>query len=205
MDIPPQLAHFPELLKNEILEKATFKTIPAGVEIVHEGQYIQALPFVLKGRLKVMTRHEDREFLLYYIQPNESCIMSFYGVLNDESSKIIAQTETETELLLLPSSQIPVWLKRFPEFSIFFHQLNNLRYKDLLNTIHAVLFENLDTRILKFLKEKAQQNGNPFVKIKHREIADALGTTREVISRVTKKLDHERQIEQYPDGIEVRL
>jgi CRP/FNR family transcriptional regulator, anaerobic regulatory protein len=205
MALPLQFAQFSDELIAEIEEKATVKIIPAGIEIVHEGQYIQALPLVTKGRLKVFSRHLEREFLLYYIQPNESCIMSFYGVLNQTCSKIIAQTETETELILLPSTQVPYWLKRFPEFSIFFHTLNNLRYNDLLKTINEILFENLDKRILSFLQEKAQLNGNPFVKIKHREIADALGTSREVISRVTKKLELEKQIEQYPDGIEVRL
>lgn len=205
MTLPPQFNIFPQELKDEILQNGIFKTIPKGVEIVHEGQFIQAIPIVLNGLLKVITRHDDREFLLYYIQPNESCIMSFYSILNEEGSKIIAQTETETELLLLPSQLIRFWLKRFPEFSIFFHQLNNLRYIDLLQTINEVLFENLDKRILRFLQEKAQQSKDPFIKIRHREIADAMGTTREVISRVTKKLEHEKLIEQFPDGIEVRL
>jgi len=205
MTLPPQFNVFSKDLKEEILKNAIPKTISKGVEIVHEGQFIQAIPIVLKGLLKVITRHDDREFLLYYIQPNESCIMSFYSILNEEGSKIIAQTETETELLLLPSTLVRSWLKRFPEFSIFFLQLNNLRYVELLQTINEVLFENLDKRILRFLHEKAQQNNNSFIKIRHREIADAMGTTREVISRVTKKLEHEKLIEQFSDGIEVRL
>ena len=131
--------------------------------------------------------------------------MSFFSILNEEGSKTIAQTETETELLLLPSLLVRSWLKRFPEFSIFFLRLNNLRYVELLQTINEVLFKNLDKRIMRFLLEKAQQNNIPFIKIRHREIADALGRTREVISRVTKKLEHEKLIEQFSDGIEVRL
>ena len=79
--------------------------------------------------------------------------MSFCSILNEDGSKIIAQTETETELLLLPSTLERSWLKRFPELSIFFLQLNNLRYVELLQTINEVLFENLDKRILRFLHE----------------------------------------------------
>lgn len=82
-----------------------------------------------------------------------------------------------------------------------FHQLNNLRYLDLLDTIHEVLFENLNGRILNFLREKARLIGNPFIRIRHREIDDALETSREAISRVTKKLEHEKKITQHPDGI----
>ncbi|MCU0340741.1 MAG: Crp/Fnr family transcriptional regulator [Spirosomaceae bacterium] len=203
--LPSSLHFLPLKLREEMAEKAVWKTIPKGVEVMHEGQFIQAVPLVVSGLVKVITRYEDREFLLYYIEPNESCIMSFFGVIQEESSKIIAQTEAETELLLLLPEDIRRWIKQYPELNVFFHQLNNRRYSDLLSTIHQVLFENLDTRILNFLREKARHTNDPFIRIRHREIADALGTTREVVSRVTKKLEHEKLMEQYSDGIEVRL
>ena len=186
MTLPASFDVFSENLRTEMLQKGRMKTIPAGVEILQAGQYIQAVPIVLGGLVKVSMRHEDREFLLYYIHPNESCIMSFFGVIREESSKIFAQTETEVTLLLLPSDCVRTWSKQYAEFNVFFHQLNNLRYVDLLQTIHTLLFDNLDNRILAFLREKARLSDNPFIKIRHREIADALGTSREVISRVTK-------------------
>ena len=70
MTLPPKFNIFPQDLKDEILQNGIFITIPKGIEIVHEGQFIQAIPIVLKELLKVITRHDDREFLLYYIQPN---------------------------------------------------------------------------------------------------------------------------------------
>ncbi|WP_028664793.1 Crp/Fnr family transcriptional regulator [Runella zeae] len=205
MILPAQFHLFSENLRQEMLQKGISKTIPEGVEILREGQYIQAVPIVLKGLVKVIMRHDEREFLLYYIHPNESCIMSFFGVIQEESSKIVAITESETELLLLPSDWVRTWSRQYPEFNVFFHLLNNLRYTDLLQTINALLFDNLDNRILHFLREKASLQANPFLKIRHREIADAMGTSREVVSRVTKKLENEKKIAQYPDGIEVRL
>jgi CRP/FNR family transcriptional regulator, anaerobic regulatory protein len=203
--LPSSFDTFPVPLRAQIAQEGIIKRIPKGIEIVHEGQFIQAVPLVLSGLVKVLTRYDDKEFLLYYIQPNESCIMSFFGVIREESSRIIAQTEAESELLLLPAHFVKLWIKEFPELNAFFHQLNNLRYVDLLQTIHAILFEHLDMRVFRFLQEKARQQNDPFVRIRHREIADAMGTTREVVSRVTKKLEHEKKIEQYPDGIEVRL
>ena len=203
--MPEAFKFFSSALKNEISQKGIFKTIPKGIEIVHEGQYIQVVPLIIKGLVKVITRHESREFLLYYIHANESCIMSFFAAINESNSRISALTETESELLLLPADYVRQWLVKYPEFNLFFHQLNNTRYLDLLQTLHGVLFDNLDNRILHFLHEKARQNNDPFVRIRHREIADAMGTTREVISRVTKKLEQEKKIEQYSDGIEVRL
>ena len=120
MLLPPQFNIFSERLRHEMLQQGMPKTIPAGVEILRAGQFIQAVPIVLKGLVKVITRHEDREFLLYYIHPNESCIMSFFGVIQEESSKIVAITESETELLLLPSEQVRLWAGQYPEFNVFF-------------------------------------------------------------------------------------
>lgn len=203
--LPPQFNHFSQELKTEILQKGIIKTVPKGTELIREGQYIKVIPLVLNGLIKVTTHYDSREFLLYYIQPSECCIMSFFGAITDSTSKIFAQTEADSEMLLLPSQEVKQWLVKYPELNLFFHQLNNTRYIDMVETIQEILFENLDSRILNFLKEKARQSNSSFVKIRHREIADALGTTREVISRITKKLEHDRKIEQFSDGIEVRL
>lgn len=203
--LPSLLDKFNSEIKEKISRFGIHKKIPKGAEILHEGQIITVVPLVLDGLLKVITRHDDKEFLLYYIQPSESCIMSFFGVIHHQKSKVYALTETDTEVLLLPADLVHDLIKHYPEFSLFFHQLQNVRYFDLLQTLHEVLFENLDTRILNYLREKAEQTKDPFIKIRHREIADAMGTSREVISRVTKKLEFEKMIAQYPDGIEVRL
>lgn len=204
-DLTLLLTQFPDSLRQDITRLSRRKTVPKGATVMEAGQLIQVIPIVLRGLLKVITRHEDKEFLLYYIEPSESCIMSFFAVLRHQSSPIIAVAEEETELLLLPTDRVRSWAQTSPEFNAFFHQLNSVRYTELIQTIHALLFDHLDDRILHFLREKARLTQNPFVRIRHREIADALGTSREAVSRVTKKLEHEKKLVQHPDGIEVRL
>jgi len=61
---------------NQLLEIGTFQVIPEGTEILREGQYVKVVPLVIEGLIKVYTKQEDKELLLYYIQPEESCIMS---------------------------------------------------------------------------------------------------------------------------------
>jgi CRP/FNR family transcriptional regulator len=72
-----------------------------------------------------------------------------------------------------------------------------------LETINQLVFTNLDQRLYNFLKETSKiKNENP-LKISHREIANELGTVREVISRTMKKLEREDKIIQNSDSIEV--
>jgi len=75
--LPRSFENFRAELKAEILEHGVQKSIPAGTEILREGQYLTVVPFVLNGLLKVHKQHEDKDLLLYYIQKGESCIMTF--------------------------------------------------------------------------------------------------------------------------------
>jgi CRP/FNR family transcriptional regulator, anaerobic regulatory protein len=192
----------PELIA-EIAAHAQVLEIDKGTEILREGQYVKVVPILLSGLIKVFSSHEEKELLLYYIKPGESCIMSFTAVMRDEPSNVIAVTEEDTTAILLPADKIQVWLKLYPEVnSLFFRQFYQ-RYDDLIGTLNQVLFNKLDQRLYAYLQEMAKlTNKNP-VKISHRQIAFELGTAREVISRLTKKLEGEGKIKQHSNSIEI--
>ena len=190
-------------LRAEIEEHAILKEIPQGMEILREGQYITVIPIVVEGLIKVFTRHEDKELLLYYIKPQESCIMSFSASMKNEPSRIFAVAEEDTTALLLPVDRITQWTRLFPDINQLFFQQYNLRYTELLTTIHHLLFDRMDKRILDFLANKSQLTGRNPIKISHRQIAAELGTAREVVSRLMKKLENEGKIKQEANMIEI--
>lgn len=169
--------------------------IGQGVEILREGQYVKVLPIVLSGLVKVYSSFNERELLLYYIRPDESCVMSFTAGLNNQPSKVYAVTEAPAKLLLLPVSKLENWVRKYPQFNQLFLTQYNQRYSELIETMNHVLFEKMDKRILDYLKEKTVVTGRNSVKMTHREIASDLGTAREVVSRMLKKLESEQRIE----------
>lgn len=190
-------------LVDQMEELSSIQTIPEGTEILREGQYIKVIPIVLDGLIRVYTRHEDKELLLYYIKPDESCIMSFVAAMKNEPSKVYAVTEDETTAVLLPVDSVNRWTKTFPDMNTLFFRLFNDRYTELLDTIHHVIFNKLDTRVYEYLKEKVQLTHRNPLKISHRQIASELGTAREVVSRVMKKLEKENKLKQHPNSIEI--
>ncbi|WP_075343293.1 Crp/Fnr family transcriptional regulator [Tenacibaculum agarivorans] len=201
--IASSLSHLHPDLVTKIMESAIVKEIPKEVEILREGQFVKVIPVVLDGLIKVCTRHEERELLIYYIKPNESCIMSFAASLKNEPSRVFAKTEEKTTALLLPIDKVGKWIKEYPDLNTLFFQQYNLRYVELLDTIHHVLFNKMDKRLLDYLQEKVElTNKNP-LKISHRQIANELGTAREVISRVMKKLENEGKLKQHSNAIEI--
>jgi len=198
-------AHY--YLGNELIEEliAVGKVMEfeSDTEILKEGQYVKVIPIVLHGLIKVYSRHEDKDLLLYYIQPDESCIMSFAAGINNEPSRVFAITEDFTRVLLLPSDRMPEWLKNHPAMNTLFFRQYNIRYAELLDTIHHLLYHKLDKRIYDYLMEKSQIRGEKILKIRHKQIASELGTAREVISRLLKKMEKEGIIFQHGDGIEI--
>ena len=111
-EIKQHLPGFPAELLEEIAEHGMMKEVPEGVEILKEGQYIKVIPIVLEGLVKVFTRAEDKELLLYYIGPAQSCIMSFSSGLSNAPSRIFAFTEDASLLLLLPTDKLSKWVKQ---------------------------------------------------------------------------------------------
>lgn len=198
-----QLPYLSNALKEEIEAHSLFKELPKDIEILRQGQYIKAIPIVLSGLIKVFTRHKDKELLLYYIKPNESCIMSFTASLKNEPSSVFAITEEETTALLLPIEKTGTWIKEYPDMNMLFFQQYNLRYSELLNTIHHVLFNKMDKRLFDYLQEKSELTQKKIIKMSHRQIANELGTAREVVSRVMKKLESEGKLIQHSSSIEI--
>lgn len=190
-------------LVTEIMEFAQTAEIPKDTEILREGQFVKVIPLVISGLLKVFTRFEEKELLLYYIKTDESCIMSFASGIKDQPSKIYATTEEDSKLLLLPVSKVKEWIKHYPNFNNLFFQQYNLRYTDLIETVSNVIFNKTDRRIYDYLKEKSELTGNNPLKISHRQIAAELGTAREVVSRLIKKLENEGKVKQHSNNIEI--
>lgn len=90
-------------LRKQLISKCEVKTIPVDTMILEEGSYVKLIPLLLSGSIKVVKHLDDKEVLLYYIYPYESCIMSISSSFNNEKSRIKAVTEEDSEILLIPS------------------------------------------------------------------------------------------------------
>jgi len=198
-----RLSFLPKELQDKILVESTIQQFPKGVQILKEQEYVKVLPIVLEGLVKVNSSFKDKELLLYYIEPAQSCVMSFYAALQNTPSKIFAETEEDSTILLLPVRYLPNWLKEYPKFNELFYNQFNLRYSELLDTISHLLIDKMDKRLYDHLKRKAVLTNSNSIKISHVQLANELGTAREVVSRVMKKLEIEGKVAQNSGEISI--
>jgi len=193
----------PELIQ-ELIQKAKHNVVSSGEYVFRVGDLVKQIPIVLKGLLKVSRIEEDgRELLLYHIKPLESCAMSFTCCMQQYPSEIQAIAEDESELLLIPVGVMDEWLVKYPTWKAFIMKNIRSRFHELLNTVDQVAFRKLDERLVNFLKENSKNSGSSLVNLSHEQIASNLATSREVISRLLKRLENENKVLLYRNQIKL--
>lgn len=187
----PKLASTPKL-KREIEQISSIVKLNAGTVILKEGAYVKVIPLLTKGLAKVYKEEENgNEVLLYYIKPGESCIMSITSMIKNEVSKVKAVIEEDAEIVLIPTDKAIEIGKNYPNWNDFIYELFNLKFQELLNVVKTLTFSDKKNRLLEYLREESSVKKSAFIKATHKEIAEDLGSSREVISRLLKKLENE--------------
>jgi len=191
---PPSALINKDLLES-LLKEGTLKKLKPNTVIIDENDYIRNVPIVLSGTIKVMKLDEEgREILLYYIKPGESCVMSFLGAMCNGTSKIKAIVEEESEVLILPVHKATELIRSNPAWLEFIFQLYNARFEELLEVVNAVVFQNMDDRLWELLSKKSKVLNVTEIITTHQQLADELGTAREVVSRLLKQLEKKNKI-----------
>jgi CRP/FNR family transcriptional regulator len=137
------------------------------------------------------TDEDGREILLYYIKAGESCIMSFLGGLHNDTSKVKAIAEEETEILFIPIDKVSLLIKEFPEWLDYIFRLYHKRFEELLEVLNAIAFKKLDERLLNFINKKCELTKSQTLYVTHEQLANELGTARVVVSRLLKQMEDE--------------
>ncbi len=173
-----------------IEKEATLKTFQPGEIIMRTGQFIKSTALIVNGRVKIYREGPDGgEFLMYYIGPGQACAVSMICALQARSSEITAVAEEETEILLLPIQLMDQLMKEHKSWYQFVIQTYRNRFDELLAVVDDVAFRNMDERLEFYLKRYQEKTGKQKIELSHQQIAEDLNSSREVISRLLKKME----------------
>ena len=190
-------------LQQLILQHCRLQIFSKGEIVVREGQFVKVLPLVISGIIRVFHTKDEREILLYYVEPYQTCLMSLSACFFNSESPSQAVAVEETICLIVPSHFIAEWQKEFPCWNNFVLNTFRSRYDELLNTFESITFEHIDKRLLEYLQLRASRNQSTTVEMSHQQIANELGTTRVVISRILKQFEGDGIIKLYRRIIEL--
>lgn len=193
----------PELLK-EMEAKSKIISVKEGELIIDIGRTVTMIPLLLSGVLKVSRVNENgKELLLYYVSANQSCAMTFTCCMQQYPSEVRAVAESDVEFIAIPIGVMDEWLMKYPTWKSFVMRTVRSRFNELLNTIDQLAFQKLDERLVNYLVDKSNATGSTIINLSHEEIANDVASSREVISRLLKKLENEGKVLLYRNQIKL--
>lgn len=186
---------FEQELLEEIATHGYLKEIEENEELMREGQFIKSFPLVLEGLVRISRIDDDgHELLLYYLNPGEVCAMSLTCCMDQTRSNIKGVTEMPSVIIRIPVPKLDKWMTEYQSWKAFVMYAYRKRFDELLETIDGVAFMKMDERLLKFFIDRYRSTHQTTFKGTHQEIALALNSSREVISRLLKKLERDNKI-----------
>ncbi|MGB0864972.1 MAG: Crp/Fnr family transcriptional regulator [Granulosicoccaceae bacterium] len=188
----PQLSQNVELLK-WLAANARQATVPAGTTVCTEGDSCQALALVLEGSVRVYKGSENgREITLYRVESSSSCILTASCILRATEFPATAVTETDVEALFLEAGQVRYMANHNQHWRNYLFELVSDRLASVICLVEEVTFQRMDKRLISLMESK-HENGT--VTATHQQMADELGTHREVVSRLLKDMQSAGEIE----------
>ncbi len=195
---------FEKNLINELAQHGIYKTYKKGEMLIDIGDEMTHIPLILNGLIKVLRedQHED-EILLYFLEEGDTCAISFVNCINQSKSMFRASVEEDTECILFPVNKIEDWITKYNSWRVFIIDSYHNRLLELGDAIRSLAFLKLDDRVYKYLAKQVDLKHSGKLSITHQEIANDLHTSRVVVSRLLKALEHEGKIKLGRNKIDV--
>lgn len=194
---------FETALKEKIGEVAILKHFPAGELIMRQGQYFKHTVLIAEGLIKLYREGDDgEEVFIYHINPGQACALSIICSAKQETSQVLGKAVENTVAILIPVPVIDELTKNYKSWYYFVLENYRERFDELLLLLDHVIFKGMDERLEFYLQNQVKQKGSNELTVTHQEIALDLNSSREVISRLLKKMEMDKKVRLNRNSIE---
>ncbi|TWV98839.1 Crp/Fnr family transcriptional regulator [Chitinophaga pinensis] len=200
--------YFPQFeaeLKEQIAVNAVIKEVKAGERLIQTGQYFRATMLVVEGRLKLYREGEEgNEFFMYYLLPGNACALSMVCASRPhQTSEIMAKAVEDSIVLMVPLAMMEQLMQEFKSWYSFVVETYRSRFEELLSIVDQIMFKGMDERLIVYLDNQQKVLQTQQLYITHQEIANDLHSSREVISRLLKKMEQQNRLKLHRNYIEM--
>lgn len=189
---------YPELSEEDnhewlaILGRAQFVDAPDNTVLASAGSSCTGFMLLLDGIVRVYQDDDDgREMTLYRINKGDICLMSLNSLLHDKPFRANAKSETNVRMLMIAATDFHVAMGVSDAFrKIILTSLVDT-VCTMVQSCYDTAFEPLDMRLACILGRLFERSGSDVLNVTHQDLSQELGTSREVISRLLKKLEQQ--------------
>jgi CRP/FNR family transcriptional regulator len=191
-------------LQEIIASKGTLKIIKAGEQVMRPGQYFQSTMLIANGRIKLYREGDDgNEFFIYFLEPGQACALSMICATKNERSQILATTLEDTEIISIPITLMDELMQKHRSWYYFVLETYRSRFEELLTVVDSIAFKSMDERLEFYLQNQRDNLKAKLLNLTHQQIADDLNSSREVISRLLKKMEKDNKLKLHRSSIEL--
>lgn len=195
----PALAALPGDAFAEVEREAQLLRVARGTALFDEDSPCRAFPMLLEGAVRVAkVAASGRELVLYRVLPGEACVLSTSCLLGRRDYTTRGTAEADTLLVALPQAAFGRLVAGHAVFREYVFALFSERLTDLLQLVDAVAFQRLDQRLATLLLGKGRT-----LTVTHQQLADELGSVREIVSRILKQFAEEKLVALGRERIEI--
>jgi CRP/FNR family transcriptional regulator len=193
----------PELV-DKLASIGTLKTFAEGEEMMRTGQYFRSTMLIVDGLVKLYREgDEGGEFFVYYIEPGNACALSMVCASQQKTSEVMARAMRESQAILVPIDKMDALMLEHRSWYYFVLETYRSRFEEILTVVDAIAFKAMDERLEFYLTKQARTLESTILNTTHQQIADDLNTSREVVSRLLKKMEQNGMISLHRNQIDL--
>lgn len=193
-EVFPFLSSLNSVDENMMENVSLWQTVQKGKILTTEGDSCSYFSFLVSGLIRVYKLGETgRELTLYRLNKGDSCILTASCILSNSPFPAIAVSETDIEVVSIPSSLFKDWIEKHEYWRHFIFDLIARRLAEIISVVDDIAFRHVDTRIATKIYQLYIKNGNP-IRITHHNLARDIGSSREVVTRTLKDFEEKAYI-----------
>lgn len=184
-------SHLSSELQHFVHTHARPITVAKNTILFYQGDVCKDILFLTEGNVRLYIQGEGiEEITLYTLKPLEQCVVNTASLVAQNVAIGTAVTENNISGYLLDYESIRSLMSQSPEYLSFIFSLFTLRLASLATLVEDIKFKRLDVRLLEWLTH----HENSRIEMTHEQIATQMGTSRVVISRLLKDLEHKGKV-----------
>ena len=190
--------------KDRVAQVIEFRSVKKGVHIHDSSAECLGLVAVKSGQLRAYILSEDgREITLSRLFEYDVSLLSASCVMPDIQMNVMIQVEKDSEFWSIPACLFKNLMDESLAMSNYARNLLGSNFSELMWLMEQIMWKSVDKRLARFLLEEARLEESSLLKITHEQIANHLGTAREVVTRMLRYFQNEGMVKLTRGTIEI--
>lgn len=190
--------------QKRLRESVRTRSVSRGTVIHNDSIECTGLLLVKSGQLRAyIVSEEGREITIYRLFERDFCLLSASCMLRNIQFEITIEAEKDSEIWVVPVSVYQELMEESAVIANYTNQIMASRFSEVMWLMEQIMWKSFDKRLAEFLLNEAALEKSEILKTTHEELANHLGTAREVVTRMLRYFQSEGMVKLSRGTVEI--